>query len=101
MRTPRRPPSAKNEGGGIRTHDLRIKSPLLYQLSYASDIGLVAARSRTTTEKRNPHLRAGYWRRSNLLKANQFCSLSYEFVPHRKRIGFRAPTNGNDRPRRM
>jgi hypothetical protein len=25
----------KNEGGGIRTHDLRIKSPLLYQLSYA------------------------------------------------------------------
>jgi hypothetical protein len=25
-----------NEGGGDRTHDLRIKSPLLYQLSYAS-----------------------------------------------------------------
>jgi hypothetical protein len=25
-----------NEGGGIRTHDQRIKSPLLYQLSYAS-----------------------------------------------------------------
>ena len=24
-----------NEGGGIRTHDLRIKSPLLYRLSYA------------------------------------------------------------------
>lgn len=24
------------EGGGIRTHDLRIKSPLLYRLSYAS-----------------------------------------------------------------
>ena len=24
----------KNEPGGIRTHDLRIKSPLLYQLSY-------------------------------------------------------------------
>jgi hypothetical protein len=23
------------EGGGIRTHDLRIKSPLLYRLSYA------------------------------------------------------------------
>ena len=23
-----------NEPGGIRTHDLRIKSPLLYQLSY-------------------------------------------------------------------
>lgn len=26
----------KNEGGGTRTLDLRIKSPLLYQLSYAS-----------------------------------------------------------------
>jgi hypothetical protein len=26
----------ESEGGGIRTHDLRIKSPLLYQLSYAS-----------------------------------------------------------------
>jgi hypothetical protein len=26
-----------SEGGGIRTHDLRIKSPLLYQLSYASN----------------------------------------------------------------
>src|SRR5260370_27625798 len=25
-----------SEGGGARTHDLRIKSPLLYQLSYAS-----------------------------------------------------------------
>jgi hypothetical protein len=25
---------AKNEPGGIRTHDLRIKSPLLYRLSY-------------------------------------------------------------------
>ena len=24
------------EGGGTRTHDLRIKSPLLYRLSYAS-----------------------------------------------------------------
>ena len=24
-----------NEGGGTRTHDLGIKSPLLYQLSYA------------------------------------------------------------------
>src|SRR5437879_8790403 len=24
------------EGGGARTHDLRIKSPLLYRLSYAS-----------------------------------------------------------------
>ena len=24
----------KNEPGGVRTHDLRIKSPLLYQLSY-------------------------------------------------------------------
>src|SRR5262245_7249985 len=26
------------EGGGIRTHDLRIKSPLLCQLSYASEV---------------------------------------------------------------
>ena len=25
-----------SEGGGARTHDLRIKSPLLYRLSYAS-----------------------------------------------------------------
>src|SRR4051812_9992761 len=25
------------EGGGTRTHDLGIKSPLLYQLSYAPD----------------------------------------------------------------
>ena len=24
-----------SEGGGTRTHDLGIKSPLLYQLSYA------------------------------------------------------------------
>src|SRR5580765_3577419 len=28
--------SDSSEGDGIRTHDLRIKSPLLYQLSYAS-----------------------------------------------------------------
>jgi hypothetical protein len=27
----------RNEGGGTRTHDLGIKSPLLYQLSYAPD----------------------------------------------------------------
>ena len=27
---------AINEGGGTRTHDQRIKSPLLYRLSYAS-----------------------------------------------------------------
>jgi hypothetical protein len=27
-----------NEGGGTRTHDLGIKSPLLYQLSYAPDL---------------------------------------------------------------
>jgi hypothetical protein len=26
-----------DEGGGARTHDLGIKSPLLYQLSYAPD----------------------------------------------------------------
>ena len=26
-----------SEGGGARTHDLGIKSPLLYQLSYAPD----------------------------------------------------------------
>ena len=26
------------EGGGTRTHDLRIKSPLLYRLSYAFQI---------------------------------------------------------------
>ena len=25
----------RNEGGGTRTHDLGIKSPVLYQLSYA------------------------------------------------------------------
>jgi hypothetical protein len=25
------------EGGGTRTHDLGIKSPLLYQLSYAPE----------------------------------------------------------------
>jgi len=34
----------------FRLSELKIKSPLLYQLSYASDTGLVAARSRTTTE---------------------------------------------------
>jgi hypothetical protein len=28
-----------SEGGGTRTHDQRIKSPLLYRLSYALDIG--------------------------------------------------------------
>jgi hypothetical protein len=28
---------AHHEGGGDRTHDLRIKSPLLYQLSYAPE----------------------------------------------------------------
>ena len=27
-----------NEPGGIRTHDPRIKSPLLYQLSYGLDV---------------------------------------------------------------
>jgi hypothetical protein len=27
-----------NEGGGTRTHDLGIKSPLLYQLSYAPGV---------------------------------------------------------------
>src|ERR1700680_146338 len=26
--------TGKNDPGGFRTHDLRIKSPLLYQLSY-------------------------------------------------------------------
>src|SRR5262249_22306777 len=33
------------EGGGIRTLDLRIKSPLLYQLSYAFDPGAGSCRS--------------------------------------------------------
>ena len=28
---------SRYEGGGTRTHDLGIKSPLLYQLSYAPD----------------------------------------------------------------
>jgi hypothetical protein len=28
-----------SEGGGTRTHDLGIKSPLLYQLSYAPVVG--------------------------------------------------------------
>jgi hypothetical protein len=27
-----------DEGGGTRTHDLGIKSPLLYQLSYAPEL---------------------------------------------------------------
>ena len=27
-----------SEGGGTRTHDLGIKSPLLYQLSYAPEL---------------------------------------------------------------
>ena len=32
-----------NEPGGIRTHDLRIKSPLLYRLSYGlNDDGITA-----------------------------------------------------------
>src|SRR5207302_11187365 len=35
----------RNEGGGNRTHDLRIKSPLLYQLSYA--LGIVPRRDRS------------------------------------------------------
>src|SRR6476469_8698496 len=30
----------KSEGGGTRTHDLGIKSPLLYQLSYATEVRL-------------------------------------------------------------
>ncbi len=29
--------SGIDEGGGTRTHDLGIKSPLLYQLSYAPE----------------------------------------------------------------
>jgi hypothetical protein len=33
-----------SEGGGTRTHDLGIKSPLLYQLSYAPATGNVASR---------------------------------------------------------
>ena len=31
------PTTCSNEGGGTRTHDLGIKSPLLYQLSYAPE----------------------------------------------------------------
>ena len=31
-----------NEPGGSRTHDLRIKSPLLYQLSYRLERGKLA-----------------------------------------------------------
>ena len=31
-------PSATSEGAGTRTRDLRIKSPLLYRLSYASEL---------------------------------------------------------------
>jgi hypothetical protein len=30
--------SRSGEGGGTRTHDSRIKSPLLYQLSYAPSV---------------------------------------------------------------
>ncbi len=33
----------KNEGAGARTLDLRIKSPLLYQLSYALGSQLMAS----------------------------------------------------------
>src|SRR5260221_9224585 len=35
--------TGRNEGGGTRTHDQRIKSPLLYQLSYASSAIILTA----------------------------------------------------------
>ena len=38
-----------SEGGGTRTHDLGIKSPLLYQLSYAPN-----ARRNTSLKYSNP-----------------------------------------------
>ena len=37
--TTRCTPGSMDEGGGTRTHDLGIKSPLLYQLSYAPRCG--------------------------------------------------------------
>src|SRR4051812_23784558 len=40
-RKSRRPKEVPNETDGARTHDLRIKSPLLYQLSYGlNSLGL-------------------------------------------------------------
>ena len=36
----------RSEGGGTRTHDQRIKSPLLYRLSYALGAAITAKKGR-------------------------------------------------------
>ena len=42
-----------NDPGGFRTHDLRIKSPLLYQLSYRVGSGnLAGSNARRDSEMR-------------------------------------------------
>jgi hypothetical protein len=38
--------------GGVRTHDLRIKSPLLYQLSYSGGHNMIAYSARSTVARR-------------------------------------------------
>jgi hypothetical protein len=45
-----------NAAGGVRTHDLRIKSPLLYQLSYSGGLLMIAhlTRRRPTRPGRQP-----------------------------------------------
>ncbi len=50
MATEFRPVTA-NEPGGIRTHDLRIKSPLLYQLSYGLNTACNAESTATLVAK--------------------------------------------------
>jgi hypothetical protein len=59
-----------NEGGGTRTHDLGIKSPLLYQLSYAPGVLNIFAV--------NPSDKTEWWLTGHIIpSANEVSSSRY------------------------